>query len=599
MLASAAVFAITLVVFAPVRHNDFLQYDDNLYVTENPHLKKHVLDLEGLRWPFVETYETNWIPVTYLSLEVDRALFGFDPAGYHAVNVALHAASAALLLWALAGATRSLGASSFVAGVFALHPLHVESVAWVAERKDVLSACFGLGALWSYSVFAQQGRRAAYWGAVALFAAALLSKPMLVTLPFLLLLLDAWPLCRLGSLRELVPRLSEKAPFWLLAAGSCVVTLFAQVTNMSPLSLRLRLDNSIVAYAEYLRRAIAPVDLAAMYPYRLLEPRVVIACAALLIAITGLAVAQRRRRPWLLVGWLWFTGMLVPTLGLVQVGVQAFADRYTYLPFLGLALCAAWAGEELAERLPRGREVMAGVAALVLAGCAVQTRRQVETWHDTLSLFTHAVEVTRSNWYAHTEIGAALARQGDFVGAYDSFEAALRIRPRYARALINMGQAQLALGNSAEGLRSIERGLAEEPNIRGGRLAYAISLEHAQRFADAEAAYAAAASDPQGSRDARLRLARLLSVAPDGLRDGAKALALCEQVCAEAPCDSPEELDIWGMAAMEAGRPELAVERAGRAAGLARARGDLPLAAKIEARAGGYQRGQPVRLRSR
>jgi len=595
---AAALCGLVALGYSGVGGLEFLTYDDDQYVTQNP-LVRGGLSLTAIVRSFTIFHAGNWHPLTWISHMLDVSLFGVTPAGPHYVNAALHAANAVLAFLALSRLTGATWRPAFAAALFAIHPLRVESVAWVAERKDVLSACFGLAALWSYAVWARAGGRATYWGSLALFAAALLAKPMLVTLPFLFLLLDAWPLRRLGSVRELGPRLGEKLPFWALAAGSCVVTLFAQAPNMSPLSAGMRLDNSIVAYAEYLRRALVPMDLAAMYPYRRIEPRVVIACAVLLLSITALALAQARRRPWLLIGWLWFTGMLVPTLGLVQVGVQAFADRYTYLPFLGLALIAAWAGGELAARLPRGREVTAALAALVLAGCALQTRRQVETWHDTLSLFTHAVEVTRSNWFAHTERGVALAQRGDLEAARDSFETALRIRPGYARALANLGQVQVMLGNDAEGLQSLERALAQEPNIAGGRLAYAIALEHAQRFADAEAAYAAAASDARGSRDARMRLARLLSVAPDGLRDGARALALCEQVCAEWPCDSPEELDVWGMAAMEAGRPELAVERAGRAAALARARGDLQLAAKIEARVAGYQRGQPVRLQGR
>jgi protein O-mannosyl-transferase len=592
---AAALCALVALGYSGVGQLEFLSYDDDMYVTQNP-LVNGGLGPHALLRAFTVFHAGNWHPLTWLSHMLDVSLFGLTPAGPHLENAVLHAANAVLAFLALARLTGTTWRAAFAAALFAIHPLRVESVAWIAERKDVLSAGFGLAALWSYACWARRESPAAYRGAVGLHLAALLAKPMLVTLPFLFLLLDAWPLRRLTTRGDLGPRLAEKAPFWLLCAGSCVVTLFAQAPNMSPLSLRMRLDNSVVAYVEYLRRALVPIDLAAMYPYRLLETRLVVASALLLVAITGLALWQARRRPWLLVGWLWFAGMLVPTLGLVQVGVQPFADRYSYLPFLGLSLAVAWQGAELAQRLPRGREAMAVAAALVLAGCAWQTRRQVATWHDTLTLFSHAVEVTRSNWFAHTEVGVALAERGDFEGARESFEAALRIRPDYARALANLGKAQAALGDFDAGIQSLERALFLEPDIAGGRLAYASALEHAQRFAEAERAYAAAAGDPRGSRDARLRLARLLSVAPDGLRDGARALALCQQVCGEAPCDSPEELDVWGMAAMEAGRPEEAVAHANQAIALAQARGDGTLAAKIEARRAGYARGQPVRL---
>jgi tetratricopeptide (TPR) repeat protein len=584
--------------FSGVVHGEFLAFDDDVYVTHNP-LVTGGLRAGAVLDAFTGFYAGNWHPLTWLSHMLDASLFGVTPAGHHATSAALHAANAVLAFLALAELTRTRWRAAFAAALFAVHPLRAESVAWVAERKDVLSACFGLASLWAWARFARSGSRASYWGSLALFAAGLLAKPMLVTLPFLFVLLDAWPLARLASARDLWPRLREKAPFFALVAGSCLVTLAAQEAGMKSVPLELRLENALVAYAEYLWRVVDPRELAAMYPYReFISTRALLGSLALVGGVTALALAQARRRPWLLVGWLWFAGMLVPTLGAVQVGVQAFADRYTYLPFLGLALAASFALAELAERVRFGREIAVGVASLALAALVWQTRVQVRTWHDTVTVFAHAIEVTRSNWFAHTELGIALAARGDLGPAREELEAALRIWPRYPRALANLGLVMAESGAPAEGSEYLERALALAPELSGAQLALGIARERAARIADAEAAYRAALADPRGAREARLRLARLLSVSPDpALRDGAQALALCEAACRESPCDSPEELDVWAMASMEGGRPDDAVAKARRAVELARARGDSALAAKLEARLAGYERGEPARLR--
>jgi len=603
---AAGLCLLVAAAFSGIVHGEFLAFDDDVYVTQNP-LVTGGLHAGAIAAAFTSFHAGNWHPLTWISHMLDVSLFGVAPAGHHATSALLHAVNAVLAFLALAELTGTRWRAALAAALFAVHPLRVESVAWVAERKDVLSACFGLASLWAWARFARAGTRASYWSSVALFAAALLSKPMLVTFPFLLLVLDAWPLERLKAqgarpalrLRRLWPRAREKWPFFALAAGSCLVTLAAQAPGVNEIPLGLRLANAGVAYAEYLQRVVYPRELAAMYPYReFISPRALGASLALVGGVTALAVAQARRRPWLLVGWLWFAGMLVPTLGLVQVGVQAFADRYTYLPFLGLALAASFALEELAGRTRLGRAIAVGVAAAALAALVWQTRAQVETWRDTVTLFTHAIEVTRSNWYAHTELGVALAARGELEPARAEFEAALRIRPQHPRALANLGVVAARSGAPAEGAEYLGRALALDPKLAGGRLALGIALERAGRIADAEAAYRLALADARGAREARLRLARLLSVsAESSLRDGARALALCEEACRESPCDSPEELDVCAMASMEAGRADDAVAKARRAVELARARGDSALAAKIEARLAGYLRGEPVRLR--
>ncbi|HTO07503.1 MAG TPA: tetratricopeptide repeat protein [Myxococcota bacterium] len=595
---AAGLCLLVVAGYSGVTQLELLNYDDDEYFTLNP-LVNGGLRASAVLQAFTTFHAGNWHPLTWISHMVDVSLFGLTPEGPHVVNAAIHALNAVLAFLALAELTGTTWRAALAAALFAIHPLRVESVAWIAERKDVLSMGFALAALWVWAAWARGGRRASYWGTVALCGASLLAKPTAVTFPFLLLLLDFWPLRRWHSARALGPLAREKAPFFALALASSVVTLFAQQALVRRPSLALRLENADIAYVDYLRRFLVPVDLAAMYPFRSApETRVWVACALLLLAVTAFALAQARRRPWLIVGWLWFVGTLVPTIGIVRVGVQASADRYTYLPSLGLSLALAFAAGEAVARAPRARVAVGAVAAAVLLSFVALTRVQVATWHDMVSLFSHALEVTRSNWYAHTELGIAQAGQGEYEAARDSLEAAVRIQPAYPRALANLGSVQAELGETEAGIANLEHALAIQPDITGGRLGLAVAFEHAERLAEAEAAYRRAFDDPTTASEARLRLARLLSVAPDpALRDGAQAVALCEEVCRATPCDSPEVLDIRAMALMEAGRQDEAVATARQAAAAARARGDAQLALKLGARIVSYQSGQPLRLR--
>jgi protein O-mannosyl-transferase len=577
----------------------FVAYDDDQYVALNPIVNGGLRPVAVLH-AFTRFWSDNWHPLTWISHMVDVSLFGLTPGGPHVVNALLHAASAVLAFLALAKLTGTTWRAAFAAALFAIHPLRVESVAWIAERKDVLSAFFALAALWVWPGWVREGRARSYWGAVALCAASLMAKPTLVTFPFLLLLLDFWPLRRLDSAAALWPLAREKTPFFTLAAASCAVTLFAQTKAMQPAPLLLRLENADLAYAEYLRRFFLPTDLAVMYPFRESpDTLLAVACALGLLALTAVAFVQARRRPWLLVGWLWFIGLLVPMLGIVRVGAQAFADRYTYLPSVGLSLVVAFACGEVVQRVPTARAALVAAAALALAACTILTRAQVPTWHDTVSLFRHATEVTPSNWYAYTELGVAQVAQGDLGAAQESLETALRIRPDTARALVGLGQVQSLRGDTATGIANLQRALELEPTVEGGQLGLAVSDERAGRLEEAEAAYRRALDDPQSSGVARLRLARLLSIAPDPkLRDGAQALALLDDACRAQPCDTPEILDIRAMALMEAGHQEEAIATVQHAIAAADAQGDSALAATLANRMVGYQSGHPARLRS-
>lgn len=593
----AALALLVAIAFAGVLRNGFVAFDDDLYVTANP-LVLGGLTARGVGQAFTSFHAGNWHPLTWLSHMADVELFGVEPAAHHAVNAGLHALNAVLLFLALAALTRTTWRAAAVAAFFAVHPLHVESVAWVAERKDLLSTAFGLLSLLGWSRWARAGSRAAWLASLACFALALLAKPMLVTLPCLLLVLDVWPLERLRARGDAWPRVREKLPFFALAAGACAVTLAAQGPAMTPVPLALRLANALLAYPTYLGRAFWPSALAVQYPYRTIVPwSDVLTAAVFVAALTGLALWQARKRPWLLVGWLWFTGMLVPTLGLVQVGVQSSADRYTYLPLVGVAIAVVWSAAQLVERAPRLRPLAAGLAVLLLGVCTLRTRAQVEVWRDTSTLFAHATAVTAGNWFAHGELGIALAAAGDPVRARTELEASLRIHPRYARALANLGKLRAETGEPDAGVADLQRALALEPELRGGRLELGIALERARRVAEAKALYEALLARDPDDREAALQLSRLLAIASDpALRDGARAVLLCERACGAAGCAKPEELDVLAMAYMEAGRRDDAMRTARQAAELARARHDPRLAARIEARYEGYARGEAVRL---
>ena len=598
-LIAAGLVALVVAAYSGVGELGFLTFDDDGYVTKNPMVLGGVT-LRGVWAAFSQFHAQNWHPLTWLSHMVDVSLYGLAPAGHHATSVAIHAANAVLVYLVLEKLTGATWRAAFAAALFAVHPLRVESVAWIAERKDVLSTFFGLAALYAWSLRRTGPSRGAYWSSFALFAAALCAKPMLVTFPFLLLVLDWWPLRRLDSPRALLPLAREKWPFFALSAGSCVVTLFAQQQAMGYAPLALRLQNSLSAYQEYLYRVVDPRALYPMYLYRPSYGWAEIALDAVLVGgITALALWQARRRPWLLVGWLWFAGTLVPTLGLVQVGVQAYADRYTYLPFIGLAWIAAFAGAELAERVRGGRAVAAVAAALVLAACVAQTRAQVPVWRDQVSLFEHTVALDPANWYGHTELGIALAAGGDLARGRAELEEAVRLRPSHARALGNLAMAEAEHGDPERALALVDRGLQIDPSLMGARLVRAIALEKSGRYFAAEEAYRHALELEPDTRETAFRLARLLSVLPDpALRNGEEAIGLCERACAAIPCQTAEELDVCAMAAMEAGRQAEAIDKAGRAVDVARARGDEALARKIAGRLAAYRLGQPARLRA-
>ncbi len=498
-LTLALLAAATIAAFFGVTRADWILFDDPAYVLRNPRVAGG-LTLDGLAGMFTHPHGGNFHPLTTLSHMLDCELFGLDPRGPHAVNLGLHVVNALLVCTVLAAYTGAWWRSALVAGFFALHPLRVESVAWISERKDVLSALFFLLALAAYRRWTLQPTRARYALLTVVFVLGLLAKPMLVTLPFVLLLLDAWPLGRarwplLGGAAW--PRWREKVPLFAIAFASSAVTYFVQdaagaVMGSQAYSLGPRLANALVSYVKYLGLACVPHDLAVYYPLLGVTPAYqVVGAAALLALATAYAWRLRERRPSALVGWLWFLGTLVPVIGIVQVGAQALADRYTYIPSIGLGVALVWIVSDRVAGAARARVGAALLAAAALLGCVVATARQVALWKDTRTLFTHVLAVTEPNAVAHQNLGNALLAAGDVDGAIGHFEAALRLVPDLLEAHNDLGSALGAQGRHAEAIEHFRAALrTRETAETHQNLGWA--LEHSGRGDEAIPAYEAA-----------------------------------------------------------------------------------------------------------
>jgi Flp pilus assembly protein TadD len=503
--------ALVLVVFLPALRNGFV-WDDQQYVLENPHVTGG-LTAGNLRWALTSFLAGNWHPLTWASHMLDVRLFGLAAWGHHLTNVLLHLANTLLLYLLLRGLTGAAGRSLLVAALFAVHPLHVESVAWVAERKDVLSTLLGLLALGAYLRYARRPSPGRYGAVVALFAAGLTAKPMLVTLPFLLLLLDAWPLGRLGRASWRGPLL-EKLPLLALSAASSVVTFRAQVSAgaYSPYTLPARLTNAVVAYGRYLGKTFAPVGLSAYYPHAEETLPLGLTAGTLLglCLATALVVLVRHRRPWLAVGWFWFAGTLVPVIGLVQVGQQAIADRYTYVPLIGVFIAAAWSLGEAAARRPAWRPALVAVPALAVAALSVASIVQLRTWRDSVALYTRAIEVTPGNWLAHFNLGVHYQEQGREEEAAAHYRAALETKPYYEKALNNLGTIAAEQGRSTEAVTWYRAALEAKPEFPDALGNLGAELVKQGRFGEAEALLRQALGKSPDFYEARMNLAELL-----------------------------------------------------------------------------------------
>jgi protein O-mannosyl-transferase len=568
ILAGFALALITLAVFWPVARYGFVNYDDQPYVTENARVQAG-LTRASVAWAFATFHASNWHPVTWLSHMVDCQLYGLKPGRHHFTSLLLHVANVLLLFGVLRRMTGATWRSAVVAALFAWHPLHVESVAWVAERKDVLSTFFWLLTMAAYAPYAEIKRqtpnarlqiRGLYLLALLFFALGLLSKPMVVTLPFVLLLLDYWPLQRFACARargvqaenqtrtrDLV---MEKIPFLVLTVASCVVTLLAQKaggalasTGIAPVALRL--GNAVVSYARYAQKIFWPQKLAIFYPLPSSWPWESVAAAAVfLVAVSIIAILARRRCPWLAVGWFWFVITLAPVIGLVQVGLQAMADRYTYVPAIGLFIAVVWGVNELAAKWGQSRWAIAATAA-ALAACLILTRVQLGYWKDSVVLFQHALDVTGPS----------------------------------SVACVNEGTALLARGSLAEGIAQLRQGIDLNPNnaYACGQLATALDRQGNTR--EAVSYYRQSLRIDPDVTESLNNLAWILASTRDAsLRNGAEAVRLAERACELTHYQQAIYMSTLGAAYAEAGRFADAVNAAERAAGLAASQGNQQVA---------------------
>ena len=453
----AALVVLAILPYLQTLQYEFVDLDDVAFVTENS-LVQQGLTWSNVAWAFTTTWTGNWHPLTWLSHMLDCQIFGLRPGWHHLGNALLHGANTGLLFVVLRAMTGMAWRSALVAALFAVHPLHIESVAWIAERKDVLSTFFGLWTIWAYARYVGAPSLRRYGLVACFFGLSLLSKPMLVTLPFALLLLDVWPLKRFwieGRAPIQNPKSGslflEKLPLLAMSAASSVVTFKAQdaagaMTSIDVLPLSQRLANAIVAYVGYLSKAFWPVDLAVLYPHS--ENISVAKTVPAILAIVGITIGVGvliRKRPWLAMGWLWYLGMLVPVIGLVQVGSQSMADRYTYVPLVGVFIMIAWSLPSVAFAGSNRGSVAAtaAIVALIVTALAAVTFTQVQVWKNTATLSEQALKVTEGNFMAHNLLAGALRQQGDLIGARDHIEKALQLRSNYAGALYNLGLVML------------------------------------------------------------------------------------------------------------------------------------------------------------
>jgi tetratricopeptide (TPR) repeat protein len=546
--------ASVAVTYAPATGFESVSYDDPDYVFQNP-LVRQGLTWEGLHWALTSrAHASNWHPLTWLSHMLDVELFGLDAGRHHRTSVALHALNGVLLLLALRALTGQLWPAALCAFLFALHPLRVESVAWISERKDLLAGTFFCLLLLCWARHARQGAwGGAYLGALALFALGLAAKPMLVSAPFVLLLLDAWPLSRIAGQRPASPASTatpsaptpipspapthpgmtagsraghrvwlEKLPLLLLAAGSCLVTLQSQkqggaLSSLESVPLGARIANAPLACLSYLGSFFWPSGLCYFYPHpALLFPERspwsagALGAALLLLALSGLALRQRRARPWLAVGWSWFLVMLLPVIGLVQVGEQARADRYAYLPLIGIQLALAWSALELAARRPRLRPLLAGSALAALLLLAGASRRQLAHWQDSEALYARAIAVSDGNYAARVGLANLRARAGDPGAARQLYEEALAIHPRYAPALYGLALLEQEAGRSGRALELYRAALASLPGLSAARVNMGRLLAQRGEVVEAALEFERVLELEPGQPDASFNLAQLL-----------------------------------------------------------------------------------------
>ena len=498
VLICLALILFVVAVYMQAGNHQFLNFDDDVYVTANPHIISGITG-KNILWSFTSVEAANWHPVTWLSHMADVQFYGMNPRGHHLTSVAIHAITTAILFLLLFNITGARWQSSIVAALFALHPLHVESVAWVAERKDILSAFFWFLTLLLYAEYSAKRKTALYLFTLVSFVLGLMSKPMLVTLPVVMLLMDYWPLNRFGRDQDdgvtgrwsvLIPLVKEKIPFFVCSLLSSVVTIIAQHSGGAIKSLNaapplLRIENALVAYLTYIGKTLWPRDLAVLYPIPPSFPLwQVIGALLILLLVSAATIRARRHHPYLAVGWAWFVVTLVPVIGLVQVGVQAMADRYTYISLTGLFIMAVWGIPDLVKGLKYREGILMLLAGAVITVSAALSWQQLGYWQDNDSLYRHTLHVTADNYVIHNNLGIVLANRWNLDAAIQEFQEALRINPKYSEAHYNLGMTFAIKGNVDGAIWELQEALRINPEHPKAQLNLGVALEQ-KRWQDA------------------------------------------------------------------------------------------------------------------
>jgi tetratricopeptide (TPR) repeat protein len=547
--------AIMIGIYAQAGGFGYVAYDDDQYVYEN-HRVKQGLTTANTAWAFTTFFYANWHPLTWISYMLDFSLFGPNAGAQHLVNLVFHLGSAILLFLLLERTTRQIWRSAMVAAIFAVHPLRVESVVWISERKDVLCMFFEMLGLVLYARYAAKANLKRYLPVAIAFALSLLAKPMAVSFPMVLLLVDVWPLQRLNwpfSMAAARPLILEKIPLMGLSAIASVLTFMAQhqfgavasLTNVSP---GARVSNAAIAYVAYMWKFFWPSGLAVLYPPRTPDPGLVAGAVVLLVLLTVVAWKCAEQRPYITVGWFWYVGTLIPVIGIMQVGVQTMADRYTYLPMVGLSIAIVWPLAQLAESRAM-QPVLAGAGVVSVIALTVVAYRQTSYWKDSQTLFRHALAVTQNNYILENNLGVITAREGNSQEAISLYRHALSVSPDYAEAEANLGHELFRAGQAEEARSHVEKALRLKPGMPTALRDYGVLLAAQGRF-----------------EEARHDLERALAIVPDDaddesnlcyvltqMRRAAEAIVHCNVALRIHPGHANAELNLKNAQAMQGG----------------------------------------------
>jgi tetratricopeptide (TPR) repeat protein len=606
----AAIVITTLVAYEPIRHNGFVSYDDASYITENPNVAGGI-SAQSVKWALTKSYAANWHPLTWLSHMADCQLFGLNPAGHHLVSVGIHIVNALLVFWILNNLTGAIWPSAFAAAVFALHPVQVESVAWAAERKTVLSGLFWLLTMAAYIRYARVPRLSRYLLVLAIFGLCIMTKPVVVTLPFALLLLDYWPLERVRwghragaakngktNQKSAVWLIAEKLPLLAMSAILSGVTFIAQrggeiVPTLERLPLEYRTANMFLSYIKYIIKMIWPSGLAVCYPHprAILSDAPVVICIILFILLTAAFIYAGRRRKYAAVGWLWYVGTLVPTIGLVQAGAQGMANRYMYIPMLGLLMIIGWAVKDFIAGRPRAKKAAAAMGVLVLLSLLILTRMQVRYWENSLTLFGHDIEVTKDNVLAENGYGCALSQLGLVDEAQKHLQNALRISPAYSEARNNLANVYLKKGMLNEAIACFNEIIRRNEATADIYYNLAAAMEMQKKYDEAIKYYAKSLEmnpeDPAANK--RMGIVLLAAGKPN------EAIGYAKRACELTEDKDAECLETLASAFAATGKFDEAARIAEKALNIAKSSGKEDLAREIQKRIKLYEAGQPYR----